>query len=101
MYTGISDIEKAVESICKKDQLFIVTEGSKGSFYYYNGNKGRVPTEKVVPIDTTGAGDAFFGTFLAELENKEWAAKNLEDALLVANKAGAQATQYVGAVKLD
>ena len=101
MYTGISDIEKAVESICRKDQLFIVTEGGEGSFYYYNGKKGRVSTEKVVPIDTTGAGDAFFGTFLAELENKEWTAQNFEDALTIANKAGAQVTQFIGAVQLD
>ena len=61
---------------------------------------GTVPTEKVKPIDTTGAGDAFFGTFLASVEGKEWNKENIESALVKANKAGADATQFLGAIKL-
>jgi fructose-1-phosphate kinase PfkB-like protein len=75
--------------------------GSKGSFYYINGENGIVPTEKVKPIDTTGAGDAFFGTFLATLEGKEWTDENLVLALKTANEAGAKTTQFLGAVKFD
>ena len=68
LYSGIDDIKTAIESICHKDQLFLLTLGSKGSMYYYNGQRNIIPTEKVKPIDTTGAGDAFFGTFLANIE---------------------------------
>jgi sugar/nucleoside kinase (ribokinase family) len=100
LYTGIEDIITAIESIYHKDQLFVLTLGSKGSLYYYNGESNIVPTVKVKPIDTTGAGDAFFGTFLANIENKEWNKENIEGALKIANKAGADTTQFLGAVKL-
>ena len=100
LYTGIDDIKTAIESICRKDQLFVLTLGSKGSMYYYNGESNIIPTEKVKPIDTTGAGDAFFGTFLANVENKEWNKENIETALVKANKAGAKTTQFLGAIQL-
>ncbi len=100
VYTGIEDVCLAVESIYRKDTLVVVSLGSKGSFYYVNGNNGIVPTEKVKPIDTTGAGDAFFGTLLANIEGKTFTKENVENALVKANKAGAETTQFLGAVKL-
>jgi fructokinase len=99
-YTGIDGVIAGIESIYRKDTLIVVTLGSRGSVYYYNGMSGTVPTQKVKPIDTTGAGDAFFGTFLANVESKEWNKDNIESALIKANKAGADATQFLGAVKL-
>jgi len=36
----------------------------------------------------------------ANIENKEWTRENIESALLKANKAGADTTQFLGAVKL-
>ena len=78
----------------------MLTLGNKGSLYYYNGESNIIPTEKVKPIDTTGAGDAFFGTFLGNVENKEWNKVNIESALVKANKAGADTTQFLGAIKL-
>lgn len=100
LYTGIDDVKTAIESVYKKGQLFLLTLGSRGSYYYYNGLSGEVPTKKVKPIDTTGAGDAFFGTFLANIEGKEWTKETIETALVKANKAGADATQFLGAIKL-
>ena len=100
LYTGIDDVKTAIERIYNKGQLFLLTLGSKGSLYYYNGVMGEVSTEKVKPIDTTGAGDAFFGTFLANIEEKEWTKETIETALVKANKAGADATQFLGAIKL-
>lgn len=100
LYTGIDDVKTAIERIYNKGQLFLLTLGSKGSLYYYNGVMGEVSTEKVKPIDTTGAGDAFFGTFLANIEEKEWTKERIETALVKANKAGADATQFLGAIKL-
>ena len=100
LYTGIDDIDAAVKSIAGKNQLLTITLGSKGSMYYYNGISGIVPTEKVKPVDTTGAGDAFFGTFLANIEGKEYTEQNIVLAMEKANKAGARATQFLGAIKL-
>lgn len=99
-YTGKEGVIEGIESIYKKDTLVVVTLGSRGSVYYYNGLSGTVATEKVKPIDTTGAGDAFFGTFIANIENKVWNKENIESALVKANAAGAAATQFLGAVKL-
>ena len=100
LYTGIDDTTKAIESIYQENQLFVLTLGSKGSMYYYNGKSNVIPTIKVKPIDTTGAGDAFFGTFLAKVENAEITVENIENALVEANKAGAKTTQFLGAIKL-
>ena len=100
LYTGVENLDKAIEKVYQKGQLLLLTLGSNGSMFYYNGQSGVVPTKKVKPIDTTGAGDAFFGTFLANIENKEWTKDNIENALVKANKAGAETTQFLGAVKL-
>ena len=99
-YTGESDLMKAIEKVSKKDVLLVVTMGSKGSLYYYNENMKIIPTEVVKPIDTTGAGDAFFGTLLACLDGKDFNEENLTIAMQKANQAGAKTTQFLGAVEL-
>ena len=101
LYTGISDTVSAIESICHKDQLFVLTLGARGSMYYYNGERVTVPTKPVTPVDTTGAGDAFFGTLLAKIESGARDKATLERALREANAAGARATQHLGAVVLS
>ncbi|MCQ2387966.1 MAG: PfkB family carbohydrate kinase, partial [Clostridia bacterium] len=99
-YTGEKTLEDAIKRVYKKDRLLLITLGSKGSMYIYNDLRGTIPTEKVKPIDTTGAGDAFFGTVLAYLDGKEFTKGNIETALVEGNKKGARATQFKGAVKL-
>jgi sugar/nucleoside kinase (ribokinase family) len=99
-YTGEKDFDKAVEKVYRKDTLLVVTLGSKGSFYRYNDLSGTIPTVKVKPVDTTGAGDAFFGTLLANIEGENLNKEIIENALVKANKAGANTTQFMGAVKL-
>ena len=99
-FTGINDVDSAAQSLARENKLIVVTLGSEGSKYFYNGKTGIVPTKKVKPIDTTGAGDAFFGTLLACLEGKEMTVENIESAMAKANESGAQATQFLGAVQL-
>lgn len=100
LFTGESDVLKASKALAKPNKLIVVTLGSKGSFYYYNGISGTVATEPVKPIDTTGAGDAFFGAFLAEIEGLEFTKENLETAMAKANAVGAKTTLFLGAIKL-
>lgn len=100
LFTGETDLEKGVKKFAKKDKLILVTLGSKGSYYYYNGLTSIVPTKPLVPVDTTGAGDAFFGTFLAHVENKPFTNEVIENALRLANEKGALTTQFYGATKL-
>ena len=99
-FTGINDVDQAVQTLLKPNKLIVVTLGSNGSAYYYNDLKGIVPTQKVKPIDTTGAGDAFFGTLLAHIEGKQLTKETIESAMAKANKAGADATQFLGAIQL-
>ena len=100
IYTGEENLERAIKAVYKKFRLLVVTLGSKGSIYFYNDISGIVPTEKVKPIDTTGAGDAFFGCLLANIEGKELNRENIEKAMKLANACGARATLFKGAVKL-
>ena len=99
-YTGQRDLQSAMNSVYRKDSLLIVTLGAQGCTYRLNGLQGSVPPERVTPVDTTGAGDAFFGTFLADIEGKEWNKENIENALKKANIAGALTTQFLGALQL-
>jgi fructokinase len=69
-----------------RTKVVLVTEGSRGSSFYTAGGSGRVEAPRVRAIDTTGAGDAYLGGFLA------FALKNgglLDpDAALVGRAAG-------------
>ena len=100
LYTGTEDRIEAIKKIYRENQIFLLTMGGEGSMYFYNGKYNVIPTKKVKPIDTTGAGDAFFGTFLGEIENKEWNTENIESAIIKANAAGAATTQFLGAIKI-
>ena len=100
LFTGETDVEKGCLKIAKSGQLIVVTLGKKGSFYYLDGKSGQVATVPVTPIDTTGAGDAFYGTFLAKIEKVEYTDKNIKSAMQVANENGAKTTLFKGAIKL-
>lgn len=99
-YTGIANMDAAAKALYKKNRLLLVTLGKNGSAFYYNGLNGIVPTEEeVMKIDTTGAGDAFFGAFLAEIEGKTPTRQNIVAAMKKGNLIGGRATEFMGAVK--
>lgn len=100
-YTGISDMDEAAKSVLKKDKLLLVTLGKSGSAYYYNDLKGIVSSISGVKcVDTTGAGDAFFGAFLANIEGKELTEENIVYAMQQGNIKGAKTTEFYGAIEL-
>ncbi len=83
--------------------LILVTYGDKGSAVYYQNKLIKVPAFKVDSIDTTGAGDAFFGAFLAELYGSKktlesFTSEELKGYLKRANACGAIATLKKGAI---
>jgi len=47
-------------------QYIFVTMGSKGCRYYTKECTGHEPSYKITPLDTTGAGDSFFGAILSQ-----------------------------------
>ena len=75
-------------------QALVVTRGSAGAMAYLaNGSTIEVPALKIVPVDTTGAGDAFAGVLAAALDQ----GLPLDAALRRASAAGALACLVVGA----
>jgi len=86
-------------SLSNHARLFI-THGAKGSEMRYQGKRIFVPSYPVKPVDTTGAGDAFYGAILASLEGKDFVAfseKEWRQILREANVAGALSTLAYGA----
>ena len=99
--TGIADEDTAIKSLFVGNVRYvIITRGSQGSsFFYKDGEHIDVKAFKVHVVDTTGAGDAFIGTFLAEMIKHDLAftKQNVEKALFVANaKAALTTTKYGG-----
>ena len=89
--------ESAVKAVFSYGvKIILVTDGAKGAALYMENVHIALPAEKVNTIDTTGAGDIFFGTFLSEwINNKstaynitpETAEKYLKKAIYVAGKS--------------
>ena len=91
--------EEYVDSL--SDKLVLITLGKDGSEWRYEGKRGRVPTITVKPVDTTGAGDAFFAGALSILNNnvgKPLTEEILNESLRFGNIAGALNTTGRGAI---
>ena len=59
----------AIPALMKENGITMVMEtlGSEGAQAFFGGEVIRVPGRKVKAVDATGAGDAFWGAFLASL----------------------------------
>lgn len=91
---------KAVETLGYKG-LLLVTKGAEGSEAFFDGKRiacaPSSPVEHI--IDTTGAGDAFFGAALALIDRGiAFDADSIKHLLSTANRSGAAATQREGAL---
>ncbi len=83
------------------NKLLCISLGEKGSLYRYNSLTNQVPSYKVKPVDTTGAGDAFFGAILAQLDGlklNELDKITLDKIFSIANITGSLNTLGYGAV---
>lgn len=82
-----------------KDKLVCISLGSRGSEWLYGGARNIVPSIKVRPIDTTGAGDAFYAGVLTRLDGAGSFSKEvLDGALRFGNVCGALNTLGRGAI---
>ncbi len=83
------------------DKLVLITLGKDGSEWRYKGERNRMPTITVKPIDTTGAGDAFFAGALSIIDKNVGSPLTeqvLNDSLRFGNVAGALNTTGRGAI---
>lgn len=68
LLTGESDPEKAAEILIASSVCCVaVTLGADGALLAGKNGRSRVPGFSVQTVDTTGAGDAFWGAFLTRL----------------------------------
>ena len=100
MFTGKKGLA-GLKDVSKKNKLVCVTLGSKGSAYALGDIEGVAESIKVKVVDTTGAGDAFYGALLSVLDGEDFSAlteSKLQGIFRFANVAGALATTVRGAV---
>lgn len=104
MLTGISDPEAAGKALLSETtQVIAVTLGAKGCVYCHRSGSAAVPTFSIPAVDTTGAGDAFWGAFLYRFLELKTPASQLDGAMLrelctFANAAGTLCASRRGAI---
>ncbi len=103
-FVKLSDDEIAIfgedyfSSLPSNHRVF-VTKGKKGSAYYHKNDVVEASTFIVDPIDTTGAGDAFYGALLSQLDkNINPTLDEIKEMLTLGNACGAIATLGKGAI---
>lgn len=101
---GLSE-DEALKAITQRYPitLIVITYGEKGSAVYTQGHLIHQPAFIVKAIDTTGAGDAFFGAFLngvytSSVEPESLSEDQLRTLLRHANACGALTTLKKGAI---
>ena len=104
--TGLKG-KKAVEAMFTGNlKILLVTNGGKGAkLYLSDGRAEECGGYKVKTVDTTGAGDSFFGAFIAQLLENGATCQNLLNAqfdykymLDFSCKCGAYTTMNFGAI---
>src|SRR5512143_1240731 len=89
-----ASLEAAAGALVKRGvPNVIVTLGARGALIATRRGRTYMPSFKVKPVDTTGAGDAFIGGLAFALVNR----KSLKDAVQYACACGALATTKFGA----
>lgn len=106
MITATQNVSDAMDSLCKKTKAVItITIGKEGTLLGIRGKQTRVPSIDIIPIDTTGAGDAFVGAVLFQLsqydkkEIMDFSEDQWTAIVFKANKAGARTCEYLGAME--
>jgi sugar/nucleoside kinase (ribokinase family) len=93
LLTGLPDPADAAAKLSRQFPLVVAKQGAEGALIAQGGGvRARVPAAPAEPRDTTGAGDAFTGAFLAAL----LAGAEPEGAAAQGCRAGALAVRKVG-----
>ncbi|MFE5037324.1 carbohydrate kinase family protein [Streptomyces sp. NPDC056683] len=94
LLTGLPDPADAAAKLSRQVPLVVAKTGADGALVARAGEVlARVPAASATPRDTTGAGDAFTGAFLAALV----AGADAREAAALGCRAGARAVERVGA----
>lgn len=89
LLTGYKEPEKAALKLIEQGiSLVFITLGSEGSFLKTKDFQIRVKSKKCNVVDTTGAGDAFWGAILYKLSTRK------NDVLQLTKKEGAEYLEF-------
>ena len=100
LLSGQKDIKLGLKALLNDKQVAVVTLGSKGSIFYSKDKFIQIPTFPLKPVDTTGAGDAFYSYFLYSLDKGLDTSRDeeIKKVLTYANIVGGLTTQKIGAI---
>ena len=106
LLTGAASVNAAAQQFFNTtNATFAITLGKDGTMFGINNTLTTIPSIDIKPVDTTGAGDAFVGAVLYQLNeviNKntiDITQQNWEKIVINANKAGARTCEYLGAME--
>ncbi len=96
-FSGEREEKRAVRKMSKGKHLF-VTLGKRGSLYCHDGGEIlHISAPDLKPVDTTGAGDAYYAGVLKVLDEKGFSA--VAEAMATGSVCGTLATQKKGAIE--
>lgn len=98
IFTGESDIEKALEAASAYAHQVVMTNGRDGAIFFKDGEKIEGVAPEVNPIDTVGAGDLFAGAFMYSFSEGNDIKKCLDFSCACASKV---VTQYGSRLSID
>ena len=98
--------EANIPAMMKENQISVVIEtlGAKGAKFFFAGQEETVEGHKVKAVDATGAGDAFWGGFLASLlmngvtTADDLTVDKIREALKYGNASGGLCVQKMGGI---
>ena len=111
LITGCTTLDEATKSLtARTSAVFTITLGREGTLLVLGSDQTKIDSIAVDPVDTTGAGDAFVGAVLYQLQQlfekggTDNRGKNLtrgdwQQIISNANKAGARTCEYMGAME--
>lgn len=105
LISGKTDLTEACDVLHEiGTETIVITLGSEGTLLSTTNYKKTIPSISVLPVDTTGAGDAFIGCLLKQIAASPNFDRVLKDEnmlskmVAMANKAGAITTTNFGAI---
>lgn len=106
LITGVETVAMAANALRKKTKaVFTITLGKEGTMLCIGDQIEIIESIPIQPVDATGAGDAFVGAVLYQLNKrivKDINLVSMEDWKTIisnANKAGARTCEYMGAME--
>ena len=106
MITGAATVtDAATQLLGKTASVFTITLGKEGTLLGRGDETALIASIPVVPVDTTGAGDAFVGAILYQLSTRtktdigDLSMIDWQQLVQNANKAGARTCEYMGAME--